>query len=43
MAHWKSSNEYPYPQLVGELMYVAVLTRPDIAYSVSCPSQFKNS
>lgn len=32
----------PYQQLIGCLMYLAVLTRPDIAYSVSYLSQFNN-
>lgn len=32
----------PYQQLIGSLMYLAVLTRPDIAYSVSFLSQFNN-
>lgn len=36
-------NDYPYQQLIGSLMYLAVLTRPDIAYSVSFLSQFNNS
>lgn len=36
-------SEYPYQQLIGGLMYLAVLTRPDIAYSVSYLSQFNNS
>lgn len=36
-------NMYPYQQLIGGLMYLAVLTRPDIAYSVSYLSQFNNS
>jgi hypothetical protein len=30
----------PYQQLIGSLMYLAVLTRADIAYSVSYLSQF---
>lgn len=32
----------PYQKLIGSLMYLAVLTRPDIAYSVSYLSQFNN-
>ncbi|KAG6462003.1 hypothetical protein O3G_MSEX012991 [Manduca sexta] len=32
----------PYQQLIGGLMYLAVLTRRDIAYSVSFLSQFNN-
>lgn len=35
-------RSYPYQQLVGSLMYVAMLTRPDIAFSVSYMSQFNN-
>lgn len=34
------SETYPYQQLVGSLMYLSVLTRPDISYSVSFLSQF---
>lgn len=34
------ATEVPYQQLVGSLMYLAVLTRPDIAFSVSFFSQF---
>lgn len=33
----------PYQRLLGSLMYLAVLTRPDISYSVSFLSQFNNS
>lgn len=32
----------PYQNLIGSLMYLAVLTRPDIAYSLSYLSQFNN-
>ncbi|CAH2109021.1 unnamed protein product [Euphydryas editha] len=32
----------PYQKLIGSLMYLAVLTRPDIAFSVSYLSQFNN-
>lgn len=32
----------PFQQLIGNLMYLAVLTRPDIAYAVSFLSQFNN-
>lgn len=31
---------YPYQQLIGSLMYLSVLTRPDISYSVSFWSQY---
>lgn len=37
-----TSGQNPYQQLIGSLMYLAVLTRPDIAYSVSYLSQFNN-
>lgn len=33
----------PYQELIGSLMYLAVLTRPDIAYSVSFLSQFNSN
>lgn len=32
-----------YQKLIGSLMFLAVLTRPDIAYSVSFLSQFNNN
>lgn len=35
-------TDIPYQRLIGSLMYLAVLTRPDIAYSVSYLSQFNN-
>lgn len=35
-------TELPYQQLIGSLMYLAVLTRPDIAFSVGYLSQFNN-
>lgn len=35
-------KKYPYQQLIGSLMYLSVLTRPDIAYSVSFLSQYNN-
>lgn len=41
----KGSNcdkSIPFQQLIGSLMYLAVLTRPDIAFSVSYLSQFNN-
>lgn len=34
--------DVPYQKLIGSLMYLAVLTRPDIAYAVSYLSQFNN-
>jgi hypothetical protein len=36
------NTELPYQQLIGSLMYLAVLTRPDIAFSVGYLSQFNN-
>ncbi|KAJ8737027.1 hypothetical protein PYW07_000298 [Mythimna separata] len=33
---------YPYQQLIGSLMYLSVLTRPDITFSVSFLSQYNN-
>ncbi|KAI8424616.1 hypothetical protein MSG28_003049 [Choristoneura fumiferana] len=36
-------SEFPYQQLIGSLMYLAVLTRPDIMYALSYMSQFNNS
>lgn len=33
----------PYQNLIGSLMFLAVATRPDIAYTVSYLSQFNNS
>lgn len=35
-------KQFPYQQLIGNLMYLSVLTRPDISYSVSYLSQFNN-
>jgi transposase InsO family protein len=35
-------KQYPYQQLIGSLMYLSALTRPDISYSVSYLSQFNN-
>lgn len=35
-------GQFPYQQLIGSLMYLAVLTRPDIAFSVGFLSQFNN-
>lgn len=34
------SNDIPYQQLIGGLMYLSVLTRPDIAFCISYLSQF---
>lgn len=35
-------TDVPYQRLIGSLMYLAVLSRPDIAYSISYLSQFNN-
>lgn len=37
-----SVGKFPYQQIIGCLMYLAVLTRPDIAYAVGYLSQFNN-
>lgn len=34
--------QIPYQQLIGSLMYLSVLTRPDISYYVSNLSQFND-
>ncbi|KAJ8719262.1 hypothetical protein PYW07_016818 [Mythimna separata] len=36
------NNQVPYQQLIGSLMYLSVLTRPDITFAVSYLSQFNN-
>lgn len=36
------NSHVPYQQLIGSLMYLSVLTRPDISYSISFLSQFNN-
>lgn len=38
----KNDTNFPYQQLIGALMYLAVLTRPDISFCVSYLSQFNN-
>lgn len=39
----KNVNKHiPYQQLIGSLMFLSVLTRPDISYSVGYLSQFNN-
>lgn len=38
----KNDSNFPYQQLIGALMYLAVLTRPDISFCVSYLSQFNN-
>lgn len=34
------NSHVPYQQLIGSLMYLSVMTRPDISYSISFLSQF---
>ncbi|XP_046489065.1 uncharacterized protein [Neodiprion pinetum] len=36
-------QQYPYQRLIGALMYLAVSTRPDIAYAVNLMSQFNTN
>ncbi|CAK9826054.1 Retrovirus-related Pol polyprotein from transposon TNT 1-94 [Anthophora retusa] len=36
----REDSKLPYRELIGSLMYLAVATRPDIAYTVSYLSQF---
>ncbi|KMQ87426.1 retrovirus-related pol polyprotein from transposon tnt 1-94 [Lasius niger] len=35
-------ESFPYKELLGTLMYLAICSRPDIAYSVSYLNQFVN-
>lgn len=35
-------REYPYRELIGWLMYLSIVTRPDISYAVSYLSQFNS-
>ena len=41
-ANESEMRKYPYKNLVGALMYLAVTTRPDIAYPVNHLSQFNS-
>ena len=38
-----SMRAYPYAQLVGSLMYLAIATRPDISYSVGLLGRFSSN
>lgn len=38
----QDDTKFPYQQLIGGLMYLAVLTRPDISFCISYLSQFNN-
>lgn len=40
MAYERKMNKYPYQNLIGALMFLAVTTRPYIAYAVNFMSQF---
>ena len=42
-ANDKTMNQYPYQSLISALMFLAVSTRPDIAYSINFLSQFNNN
>lgn len=39
----KAMSKYPYQRLIGALMYMAVTTRPDIAFAVNYMSQFNSN
>lgn len=39
----QSTSNLPFQKLIGSLMFLSVMTRPDISYSVSYLSQFNNS
>lgn len=39
----KDMEQYPYRQLLGSLMYFAIMTRPDIAFAISHLSQFASN
>ena len=36
------SCDVPYQQLIGSLMYLSILTRPDLSFSLSYLSQFNS-
>lgn len=42
-ANERIMKQYPYQCLIGTLMYLAVTTRPDIAYAVNFMSQFNTN
>lgn len=37
-----NDKQYPYRELIGGLMYLSIVSRPDISYAVSYLSQFNN-
>ena len=37
---YEAAKHLPYPQIVGSLLYAAVITRPDIAHTVSVLSRY---
>lgn len=37
-----NSKKFPYRELIGSLMFVAIVSRPDISYSVNYLSRFLN-
>lgn len=39
-AEWDDAKEYPYPSVVGSLMYAAVATRPDLMQAVNQLARF---
>lgn len=42
-SEFEENETFPFRELIGCLMYLAVATRPDIAYAVNHLSQFNNS
>ncbi|KPJ16606.1 Retrovirus-related Pol polyprotein from transposon TNT 1-94 [Papilio machaon] len=40
--NYEPPNNIPYQELVGSLMYLAVCTRPDVAFAISYLSQFNS-
>ncbi|ETW78849.1 hypothetical protein HETIRDRAFT_222124, partial [Heterobasidion irregulare TC 32-1] len=42
-AEWEEMRKYPYAALVGALMYAALATRPDLAYTVNTLAQYMSN